>query len=790
MPRAVDPSLPGGGLPVTHSPLNRIPFQKIVPPVNFATILEQFAEDLPNQLEQLIIPAIKDLTGIDLSGLIPLFESFEGQLGLSLPDLTNMLAGLDFSSPEAFWQSLVAAFIEFVDFLTADSPINVANLFGMIPDSLIGLIPYSHVGDAQPNLLTAPTFDDPENIEGAGIWMHDPTVGRTELGSVKVIANGTDLRLVSNTIPVTPAQQMSFSTFVCWTGLAFTGTPLKLQLVRYLNHAVIGIDDIAAPSSPGASQTSFVALSGSYTVPPVDEDDPTPACDEIRVQFFVSHTATAGTIWFDDAEAKKTGLLQIPWVQGLPKEIADGIQRFQDTVDTIWQGVTRLDGVDKALSEMFDALQAIDSLNILGFGGPATVADTWQATWDQLISGFVGALGTGSSLASLFNIGQEVSSQSAQGRMSFDILGRRNNKSLDTGLMDSSESSFAFSKVALQPSLSTFGVTQSASSIVFQRMAEDVDKATIQWMGNGVANITDFRVVVWLMDTVTGKKTPVHTSANLTGLLSSTTQYAVYQLPTAISVKAGEVYGIELCVVGSGTYNVVGQQNSAPNHPIIYPANLSATRNSATTFPPASTPITPTYGTNVPFIEFGVKLTGTPAPHSPVTVLVSTSGTITVPDWSNYIDVIALGGGGGGQACGLVWGEGGKAGSWANTTLTRDTDIPRSTTVLNVTIGNGGAPGSGFGDGGAAGTASTVSAAGMTTLSAAGGAGGSAGNADYVGKSPGNRTVGGVTYAGGQAAQTPRGKGNSPGGGGAGSSVISVAAGSGAKGSVVLVFRQ
>ena len=196
-----------------------------------------------------------------------------------------------------------------------------------------------------------------------------------------------------------------------------------------------------------------------------------------------------------------------------------------------------------------------------------------------------------------------------------------------------------------------------------------------------------------------------------------------------LSIDPGEVYGIELCAVG-GTHNVVGQQTWLPDHPSSFPKGLAATRNSGTTFPPSS-PITPTYDTDVPWIEFGVAVSGTPAPHSPETRYFATAGSTTtiIPSWCNYIDRIGLGGGGGGNGPFGASLKGGNSGNWSTDTLTRGVDIPTATVILNITIGAGGAKSIG-GIGappGSDGTSTTVTATGAPTLTATGGSGGGTG---------------------------------------------------------------
>jgi hypothetical protein len=169
----------------------------------------------------------------------------------------------------------------------------------------------------------------------------------------------------------------------------------------------------------------------------------------------------------------------------------------------------------------------------------------------------------------------------------------------------------------------------------------------------------------------------------------------------------------------------------------------------------------------------------------------TTSGIYTFPAGCNRIDVVLLGASGGGAAPGSFYtleGYPGVPGSWTTQTLVLGVDIPLTTTTIAVTIGTGGAHGSGSsltGVAGSAGTATTATATGMTSLSAAGGAGGGTsgtGTVSYQGPGPGSEVFNGETYPGGATQSTAGGAGNAPGGAGAGGTAFGGAGGVGARG--------
>lgn len=148
-------------------------------------------------------------------------------------------------------------------------------------------------------------------------------------------------------------------------------------------------------------------------------------------------------------------------------------------------------------------------------------------------------------------------------------------------------------------------------------------------------------------------------------------------------------------------------------------------------------------------------------------------GTFTAPSWAAYVDVITLGGGGGGANGRVIAGTGGDAGQWG-----ADTYPTPPGTQLSVSIGaggNGGVAGISGNTPGGSGTATnvTVTNNGMVTglVSGAGGAGGQ-GSPGRLGQSPGvcpyfgsPTDSTGATIAGGGTASADQ-AGKPPGGGG------------------------
>ncbi|AYP70020.1 hypothetical protein I5G62_gp34 [Mycobacterium phage CRB2] len=188
---------------------------------------------------------------------------------------------------------------------------------------------------------------------------------------------------------------------------------------------------------------------------------------------------------------------------------------------------------------------------------------------------------------------------------------------------------------------------------------------------------------------------------------------------------------------------------------------IAATRGLAFGFPPTAE-VTDTYGT-----------TGTTGGQN---------FTHTVRRWSNFNDLVLMGGGGGGQGSGCCGfnGDGAGAGAWATITIVRgpvtDASGNLAWSVINWPVaigggGDGGALGLGAipGSPGASGGASTMTIAGMGTLSAAGGSAGFlAGNMQGGTATPNPLVLNGQNYAAGVGGAGSSAAGGWPGGGGAG----------------------
>lgn len=677
------------------------------------------------------------------------------------------------------------------ELLTGNSPLDAFNLYNLIPSNLLGMIPFSIIGDAtHENLLTNGGFEGAVSVAGNGIWTYDASNGRTSPGCVSVTANGSEQRLLSNAIPVAEGDKLHHLIYAQWAGLVYTGVPFRTRMVRLLNHDQVGIDNLTSPAGLAGTQGGWAyALAGDYTVPA--------GCDEVCYELTLNPTATAGTVKFDDGWVYKDNRLQIPWTEDLPDSLQDLLDGAQATLDAVFEGITGAAGLGTLLADVTAALQQIPFINVLGVGGPADIGSTMQETWNQWIGGLVGTPGDGATLPDLFNIGQQISSWASLGRLSWEKAGIRSNKSLFRGFGATSTSNLgldgmAFNKnTAGNPSKPTVALVSGVALTSWHRVEESIDVGTVGWSGSGTAGITSFFANVWRMNAATGDITCPHHSGNLLGMLSATDADYDYDLPGApVHFEAGDLIGVELHSIG-GTHTVVGDATWKNWDANVFPRRWSSRRVSASTGAPANIAGgSVDYNTTlVPFVSYGVTSGAVPLPREPYVQQFNLAGTVTypVPDYYNVVRASGVGNGGGGRQGGTygISGEGGEAGLWADITWTRGVDFAaNSTPIITVTIpakaAGGGDPGTSGGIGANGGNVTITLPAtpghSAQTLTCVGGEGGDAlgaGGGNRTGLSPGNHTYGPQFYAGGAAQNTFGGPGSSPGGGGGGGNYVS-----------------
>ncbi|SKM40070.1 bacteriophage membrane protein [Mycobacteroides abscessus subsp. massiliense] len=240
---------------------------------------------------------------------------------------------------------------EIVDWLE-DFQNSLSNVLSWIKPGLLPLIPLSQIGEWFPNLILNGGFDDAKTLQDNPDWSWDGTVGRSgPLGSVKTVVSGVMKILHSNDIPVVAGQKMTLESWAQWSSFsAPAGTnPIRLIASHYLNGAPVMSGGqpvrtvIASFQPPTADSTTWEHLTGSFPVPA--------GVDAIRVSLQVTADATAGLVWFDDANAIKVGKLPLDYVQDLVGQL----QQFTDDIGEAFNQLAEKVGLDR-FKEFFDTV--------------------------------------------------------------------------------------------------------------------------------------------------------------------------------------------------------------------------------------------------------------------------------------------------------------------------------------------------------------------------------------------------------------------------------------------------
>lgn len=670
--------------------------------------------------------------------------------------------------------------------------------------NLFNVIPVGAISKAQPNLLPDSAFKPDALDEPCDDWSIDLADNRTGdgvgkgTGSLRLICDGHSHAIRSGVdrydfVKVAEGQQLTASIAIKAAGYNGNGATVVLQIVPFVDSQPDSPITISSYAPSGSDVLSWPGhtISGTYTVPG--------GVTGVQLRILVTEDAQAGTLHFDDASLKQTGLISQDHVEGLGTAIGGIVGRIQNVINVIFGAFTGQTNLVTSIEELAIALINIPFGNILGVTGPGDIGSSIMAVINHLVGGFVGVLGDVAGLADIFNISHMVSSAASLGSLAFELLGIRNNTPIYTGLLPNGKSNFPIDGVNTD-----LNCTQSASLIATFRIQESSPLGVVSWLGHGTAGITAFYVNVWKVDSASGSWSLVHHSPNIVNDLSagSSPQWNFYELLAPLAVVAGEEYAFEFVPVG-GAHIIRGidTADKIPDHPYANIVRMGATRNNTTPdVPPiyiAKTSVT--RSSAVPWVEVAIDTGNSPGYYDPVIVYMTGDGTSPIPKWADFIEVIPVGGGGGGREGGTLglFGQGGSAGKWAATIWERGVHFDNSVTEIHFTCGHGGAGGNAgllglLMGAGASGTSSTFTIPGHS-ISGAGGAGGTdlRFGTHTLGVSPGNYTLNGQLYVGGVSQNVYGSGGCQPGGGGAGGNWLTFQpGGAGAQGAGWIRFRQ
>jgi hypothetical protein len=656
------------------------------------------------------------------------------------------------------------------------NPAGALSTSTVIPPHLFGNIMPGSQSVQSSNLLPDPGFDDPNFVDGEGLWFHSTTVGRTVnsaiVGSVFTTGDGSLRQL--NGVPITtkPGQSTDFEVWTLWSGVvAGPGDAIRLCANAWdINHNAIADDAnrvIQAIVAPATNQPTWQQLKGSYQAPA--------GTAYITICFEVTAIVTAGNVHFDDA-----------------------LQYLQGVIDSSWLGNV-------------SNIPQIDGSSVNGMQGIEDLVTTFNTMFDGLGTALANVPKNGLDLSQLFNLMQTTAKQAVDA-VNLAIshqqtLVVRNNKPVRAGMNPTSEATFHLTDFTAGGTTPKTAIAAGTAMLATFRPEQSAKKGFVEFLGTGNGG-TGIFVNVYKVNPSTGVKTALWNSADIAALVPNGTDGYVRALIPGGSqpnVVPTDLLMFEIVNAGTGTLSVGTKQVPVPNHPSEYPPNFAATRTIAGTGGASPASINDsqiTYNGIVPYINFGIL--DVPAGYMPNEVteyLTDGTYTYTIPAFARVagtkLDLVGLGAGGGGGGSGyFLSGEGGLGGAWNAITLVCGVDYPTTATTLTIVVGNGG--NGGGGTGGAPGGATTITwtdpSAVVHVLTCAGGQqGGVGGLSNHGGAAqgigPGDFTWQGQQYFGGPTTLYTLDPGY-PGAGGSGAGPYANPGSRGADGYVSITARQ
>lgn len=358
----------------------------------------------------LVIDFWEDLPGELINALIQLFTG--GLLGTIVTALGGTAIGKTVEELLSDVGSLLGGLITTIvsAIATAITGIEsfIGNPLGTIENwarTLFSAVPVGSLTNTQPNLLTAPTFTSDAIVPGSE-WSVDMSTSRTDdgSGSLMITANGYFHALrsgsePSNIITVGAGQILTVSIYAINDGYsgAGVGAPVQLQIAPFDGSVLADFVtvDTYTPTGDITDWAYAHELTGSYSVPT--------GVSAVQLRLFINDTAQTGTFHFDDGSLAQTAQIQQSWISGLVDTFQGVFNQIQAFIDTIVSALSGIPIIGSVLSDLDDALKAIESGNILGALGATTIGGDIQSVIDTLISAFTGIPTTGGSTADLHN---------------------------------------------------------------------------------------------------------------------------------------------------------------------------------------------------------------------------------------------------------------------------------------------------------------------------------------------------------------------------------------------------
>lgn len=329
-------------------------------------IIDWITDHVP--LAAQLAEVITGLADGDLDTIGRFFDSLRAFMHFDLLDL-------DFD-PVAAAMSFVHQVLKPVGVLDGTSALAARNLFGDLAANLFRLVPLTSIGDTSPNLLDDPQFQNGDGFDGTEGVNHDPTVGRTTLGSVRFTADGTANEILSDPwIPVTQGQQLPLSIYARWAGLTGAGQTVTLGITAFnAASAVVAEPVVAGLSVSGTSAAGvWTLISGTYTVPA--------GVAWVRLRPGITANATGGQVWMDDADAHKS--------QKLPQAFTvDLVDDLNDAFSGLASSAANLSALGNKVGDGFKAMFNKWLNRTDGTGTVAEVEQVVESIRDAVLNGY------------------------------------------------------------------------------------------------------------------------------------------------------------------------------------------------------------------------------------------------------------------------------------------------------------------------------------------------------------------------------------------------------------------
>lgn len=334
-------------------------------------------------------------------------KAFQPWLGLADEFFSNVGAAVNaiidglglrpvFQTVEAFGEWVTEFFSKLAGVFTGDID-GFVNWFQQSILSVFSWLPLSHLFPKPVNLLKLNSFDAESDMSEVDGWEWDSTTSASNDsgGSAKATCDGSTRFLVRNqVIFVEPGTKLNLQARVKSAGLTGANAKIELSLVEFAGEHM---GDIVTVASRGPS-TPWATFGGEYSVPA--------GVTSVKVRLAVTQ-ATAGTVWFDNLNLYRSGLLQINWIEGLQNTLDEADDWFQNFVDGLIGALTGIPIIGGAFQMVFDNLEILvntaedafaNAMDALGDVGQL-ISDLWNnaaavigAIPQALVTGLTGIL--------------------------------------------------------------------------------------------------------------------------------------------------------------------------------------------------------------------------------------------------------------------------------------------------------------------------------------------------------------------------------------------------------------